>query len=87
MSAELWAEAVLGRDAEEFLASELGKYLAGCAEQEEKDAFEALANVDPMEYKQIVMLQNRVWRARNFIGWLREVIVAGKQAKTVLESE
>lgn len=87
MSAELWAEAVLGQDAEEFFASELGKYLAGCAEQEEKDAFEALAYVDPTEYKQITILQNRVWRARNFTGWLREIIVAGKQAKAVLESE
>ncbi len=87
MSDALWAEAVLGRDAEEFFASELGKYLAGCAEQEEREALDALAYVDPSEYKQVVMLQNRVWRAKAFMGWLREVIVAGQQAKSVLEGE
>ena len=87
MSAALWAEAVLGKDAEEFFASELGKYLAGCAAQEEQEAFEALANADASEYKQIVMLQNRVWRARAFMGWLQELVVAGKQAASALESD
>lgn len=87
MSSALWAEAVLGKDAEEFFVSELGRYLAGCAELEEKEAFEALANADPSEYKQIVMLQNRVWRARAFMGWLQELIVAGKQAVSALESD
>ncbi len=87
MSAALWAEAVLGKDAEEFFNSELGKYLTGCAEQEEKEALDALANADASEYKQIVMLQNRVWRARAFMGWLQELVVAGKQAASALESE
>ena len=37
----LIAEAVLGRDAQEFLASEIGRYLLGRAQMDEREAMEA----------------------------------------------
>lgn len=81
----LMAEAVLGRDAEEFLASELGRYMTGRCEQEVADAQEELSRVSPWRRRRIQALQNRVWRAQSVKGWLAELIVNGKAAEAVLE--
>lgn len=88
MSADLLlAEAVLGRDAEEFLSSELGRYILGRCEQDIADAQDKLARVSPWRRNRIRELQNEVWRARSVKGWLVELIHAGKAAEDVLESE
>ena len=41
MTAELYAEGIMGRDAEDFIQGDLGQYLIGCAEQEIKTATDA----------------------------------------------
>lgn len=81
----LLAEAVLGKDAQEFLASELGRYLIGCAKEEIDEAQEALAAVSPWRRNRIRQLQNQVWRAKSVTKWLAEVINAGKTAEAVLQ--
>ena len=45
----LIAEAVLGRDAQEFLASEVGRYLLGRAQMDEREAMEAERRVHEAE--------------------------------------
>lgn len=81
----LFAEAVLGRDAQEFLNSELGRYLTGMCENEEKLASEELSRVSPWRRNRIRQLQNEIWRARSVRQWLGEIIQAGKQAEHSLE--
>jgi hypothetical protein len=81
----LYAEAVLGRDAEEFLAGDLGRYMVGRAQMEEREAVEALARVWPWRRRRIEQLQNQLWRARSFKGWLAELVNSGKQAEEQLE--
>lgn len=83
----LLAEAALGRDAEDFLAGEIGRYILGRCEQEIADAHERLACISPWRRDRIRQLQNEVWRAQSVKAWLAELIVAGRQAAAVLDDE
>lgn len=88
MSTEtLWAEAALGRDAREFLASDLGRYIVGRCQQEKDDALMALAHVSPWRRNRIRQLQNEVWRAESVPKWMFELVDAGQQAEVVLTAE
>jgi len=77
---ELIAEAEIGDEAREFIASDLGKTLLGMAEQEVKLAQEALETVEPSDEKKITALQNQAKVARNFEQWLVELISKGENA-------
>jgi len=84
---ELFAEAILGRDAEDFIQSDIGQYLIGCAEQEAQEAMEKLKHVFPWRRRKIVELQNRIWRAESIQSWLAEIVIKGKQATQQLEGD
>jgi hypothetical protein len=79
------AEAILGRDAEEFLNTELGRYLTGRCDQEIAEAHSELARVSPWRRRRITDLQNRVWRAQSLKDWIAELISNGKAAEAALE--
>lgn len=81
------AEAILGRDAQEFVNTELGQYLVGRANQEKKDALEQLARVSVWRRNRIRDLQARVWRAESFLVWMAELITSGRQAEQALDAE
>ena len=80
MTAELYAEGIMGRDAEDFIQGDLGQYLIGCAEQEIKTATDALKKVHPWRTRRIRELQNEIWRAESFQSWLSELVIRGRQA-------
>lgn len=81
----LWAEAVLGRDAQEFLESDIGRYLIGRCNQEIAEAQDKLSMVSPWRRNRIRQLQNEVWRAKSVKDWLVELVTAGTQAEAVLD--
>lgn len=83
----LMAQAVLGRDAEEFLNTELAKYVFGRAEQEKALAQEKLSKVSPWRKRRIQELQNEVWRAEALKDWFAELVSEGKAAEAQLEEE
>lgn len=83
----LYAEAVLGRDAAEFLASDIGRYIIGRCEQEIAEAQDQLSTVAWWRHRRIKQLQNQVWRARSMRDWLAELVTNGHQAEQVLEAE
>ena len=87
MDDQLLAMAYMGREAEDFCNSEIGKYLVGRAEQEEREALEALSTVSTFRKNRIRELQNQVWRARSLQAWLGELITDGRMALQQLESE
>ena len=87
MSDELWAEAILGKDAEAFLASDIGRYLIGRAKQDENEALAGLLDVKATNTEEIQNLQAKAWRARSFKGWLIGLIEAGRTAEGVLSSD
>jgi hypothetical protein len=82
----LYAEAILGKDAEEALGRDIVRYMLGCAEREEAEALEALAKVSSWRRRRIAELQAQIWRARSFKTWLYELVHAGNQALEQLES-
>lgn len=82
----LYAEAILGRDAEEFLQTDLGRYMLARAEEDEQQALDGLAKVWPWRTNRIRQLQAQLWRARSFKQWLGEMVMAGKQALSHLET-
>lgn len=83
----LMAEAILGQDAQDFLNTELGRYIVGRAQQERDDALRLLASVSPWRRNRIRQLQNVVWRADSMGSWLADLITSGKQAEAVLETD
>jgi hypothetical protein len=83
----LQAEAVLGKDAEEFLASDLGRVMLARAVEEEREALDALAVISPWRRRRITQLQAQLWRARSFKEWLTEVVITGQQALQQLEQQ
>lgn len=87
MNETLLAEAILGRDADDFLSSELGRFIAGRCEQEITEAQALLSEVSPWRRNRIRELQNRVWRARNMRQWLVELVNAGRMAEQQLDDQ
>lgn len=83
----LYAEAMLGRDAEEFMKTDIGRYLLARAEEDEREALASLATVSPWRKARIRELQNKVWRARSVVGWLTEIVTIGKQALHQLDAQ
>ena len=81
----LFAEAVLGRDVHDFLTSELGRYIIGCAEQEYRDAVLKLETVPAWRWRRVRELQNQMWRAKSLLAWLRDLLTAGASAEHVLD--
>ena len=84
-SRTFFVEAALGRDAREFLESDLGRYMIGCAQQEYADAMIHLKTVAWWRRRKIIELQNRAWRAESFLVWLRDLVIKGKAAELALE--
>ena len=78
------AEADLGRQVKEFLQSDIGRYLMGCAQQEHQAAMEALKRTSPWRRRRITELQNQAWRAESFMSWLRELLIRGRTAEGAL---
>lgn len=84
-SRTFFVEAALGRDAREFMDSDLGRYMVGCAQQEYAIAMTKLKTVAWWRRRKILQLQNEAWRAESFMVWLRDLIIRGKAAELALE--
>lgn len=81
----LVAEVDLGLQAKDFIHSELGRHLVGCLQQEMILAQEELEGVWPWRKRRIQDLQNRIWRAKFMLNWLRDLILSGKSADGALQ--
>lgn len=84
-SRTFFAEAALGRDAREFVASDLGRYMIGCAKQDAADAQEKLNRCSPWRRRRLQQLQNEIRVAEQFLGYIRDLIIRGKAAELTLE--
>lgn len=87
MNEELEAEALLGDEAKRFLEGDLGKVLKGIAEQEVKKAILEFEEADLTDEKKVRDLQNRIWRASRFTGWLEELVERGEEALRALQQQ
>lgn len=85
------AETELLIEVEQFLETNVGKYILGCREQDEKDAFDKLVDFDPYKFKTlgevqsaISALQQDVLLAKKVHGYLSDAIIRGNQAEEIL---
>lgn len=81
----LIAEVDLGLQAKDFLNGDLGRHLVGCLHQEVLIASEELEKVWPWRRRRIQELQNRIWRSKFMLSWLRDLILSGKSADGALK--
>jgi len=87
MNEALEAEALLGDEAKRFLTGDLGRCLRGMAEQEVKAALLEFEEVDPTQKEKVRDLQNRIWRANRFTGWLEELVERGDEALRAFQQQ
>lgn len=77
---ELMKRVAMSVEAEQFLGSNLGRYIVERAESERDAAVAGLKEADPENAKLIRELQNRVWRAEEVQFWLADLINDGRNA-------
>ena len=71
----------LGFSAEDFLSSELGKFIAEKAEAERVSAIEELVSCNPFDCEAVSRLQSRVAIADAAMQWLADAIILGQEAQ------
>ena len=81
----LAAELDLGIQAREFIASDIGRYMIGCAQQEIAEVNDKLGKVSCWRRRRIQELQNQRWRAEQFLLWLRDLLISAQTAKSAME--
>ncbi len=78
--------AVLGKQVEDFLETDIGLYILGHAEAYATHAMRQLETVSPWRRNRIRDLQNQIKVSKLVISWLSEAITSGQQAAEVLET-
>lgn len=76
-----------GAQTEQFLKSDIGRYLLERSKEQVDAAVEELKRVDPEEAKKIRELQNTIARNEGVEQWLGEIIQAGWDARDLLAGE
>lgn len=79
--------AVFGKQVEDFLYSDIGDYLLGCAKREEQEALEQLRRVAPWRRRRIQQLQNQIAIAESIQRWLGDAIASGHAALEQLRED
>lgn len=82
---QLVASAVLGQQVENFLTSDVGKYLQARANRVYNAAIDEFKSCDPSDTAKIVKIQANIWKAEAFMTWLAEGIQEGLTALGILE--
>lgn len=84
---ELIRVAVVGRDAQDFFYSPLGRFVLGTALQDTRDIEQQLTRIKPntpWRRRKITELQNEHRSIKMAIAWLNDAIRTGDQAETEL---
>lgn len=82
---QLYKDAILGQDAEQFFTTELGQWVLKKSLAESEKAATELRAVDPENSKAVRELQNEIMIAERCLIWFNNAIRAGKQALEILE--
>ena len=82
----LAAEFDMGDQARDFLHSEIGRYMVGCAHQDIQQAHTKLAKTLPFRWRRIQALQNDIRLGEMFLLYLRDLVIRGTAAGKALET-
>jgi len=83
---QLVKSAVLGKQVEDFMASDVGRFFKERIIQERAEAITGFANCDPTDQKEVLKWQNQLVRADAMITWISGVIRDGLTAVHILET-
>jgi len=82
----LYADARIGMQVETFLRSEVGRYLIGRAEIQEKEAIEELIDLDSWQWLKVRKARNKIVVARSLRDWLADAVQSGIAAGANLQA-
>lgn len=80
----LWETAILGRQVEEFLSSQIGRYLLARADKELANAITELRDCSAED---LLKHQSDMKRAESIRAWLIEAVNEGLRALNLIEEE
>ena len=83
---QLEADIRFGAEVEQFLKTNVGRYLLGRSKQEVDECLLQLKEVDPCNSKAIRELQCTIKRNEGVEGWLSDVIQAAWDARDIIEN-
>lgn len=86
-SAVLQAEARVGMQVEVFLRTDVGMYLTGAAEAEEKLLLQQLVDVASNDFHNNRRIRNEIAVRRLFKQWLVDAVTAGINAGMVIRQQ
>lgn len=72
--------AIFGEQVDQFLKGEIGQYVESCAQEELESAAQEFATTSLYDTTKLADLQLKIRTANTVIGWLKQAIIAGKQA-------
>ena len=81
----LYRQATFGKQVEEFLNCDIGKYILSIALIEREEALAKLTECDPEDTKMVRSLQNQIKMRDDLRGWLMDAVARGLQAITVID--
>jgi hypothetical protein len=81
---ELWDKAVFGRQVEEFICSDIGKYLMARAEKDWSEAVLRLRDCPP---EQLLKYQADMKRAESIRFWLSSAVEEGLRALNLIQEK
>lgn len=84
-SRRLHDAAQIGREAEAFLDTKLGRWVVANAREQKQGVIEQLILVDPHDVKAVADLQGKAVLLGLFEEWLRHALVEGAQAAQLLK--
>ncbi len=77
----LMETAILGKQADMFLKSDVGQYLLARADERCQNAYKALKVVSPLRERRVRDLQAEIWKCESFRQWLVDAINEGQYAE------
>lgn len=83
--AEHLAAVQLGIECEAFMESVVGKYLIERINEEKEEAIRDFPNVPPTNPLMVMSVQNKLWRADQFLKWISEAIEEGQHSERELQ--
>ena len=82
---EMINRATFGKQVEEFLNTDIGRYMVARANEEKRRALLQIVTVDCTNAALVQNLQNAIIRADSIVSWLKDAVRDGIQALNLLD--
>jgi hypothetical protein len=80
-------QAVFGKMVEDFLGTDVGRYLIKRTEDDVDAATDQLKKVFPWRWRKIQQLQNKIAVAESIQGYIADAVLRGQNAMNIIEGK